>query len=176
MAVVTPPEAAAARHVGEMPLLIRDCNIDEDRHGLRACVVALQDVERQLEPALPPGEAIADAYLTFLIDQCRRLAGRVLVAEDGRRIAGFVCVLGKVMPGQPEEPPAEYAYISDLIVLPEYQRQGLGRRLLGRAEALAREAGVGTLRVGVLAKNRAAHQFYGSVGFSDFEVELVKLL
>jgi GNAT superfamily N-acetyltransferase len=109
-----------------------------DRKGLRECIVALQDYERQLEPTFPAGEAMADAYLTFLFDQCARLY-----------------------------PPQEYAYISDLVVLPQHRGQGLGGNLLARAEALAREAGVGSIHVGVLAKNRAAHELYRNRGFSD---------
>ena len=91
-------------------------------------------------------------------------------------MAGFVCVLTKVLPEEPSDSPHEYAYISDLVVLPQHRGQGLGGKLLARAEALAREAGVGTLHVGVLAKNRAAQKLYQNMGFSDFHVQLAKRL
>jgi ribosomal protein S18 acetylase RimI-like enzyme len=156
--------------------MIRQCDPTGDRKGLRECIVALQDFERRLEPTLPAGEAMADAYLTFLFDQCARLSGQILVAEDEAGIAGFVCVLTKVLPDEPNDPPEEYAYISDLVVLPQHRGQGAGGNLLARAEALAREAGVGTLHVGVLAKNRAAHDLYRSRGFSDLHIQLVKHL
>jgi GNAT superfamily N-acetyltransferase len=156
--------------------MIRECDPTADRKGLRECIVALQDFERRLEPTLPAGEAMADAYLTFLFDQCARLSGRILVAEDEAGIAGFVCVLTKVLPEEPSDPPQEYAYISDLVVLHRHRGQGAGGNLLARAEALAREAGVGTLHVGVLAKNRAAHELYRSRGFSDLHIQLVKHL
>jgi hypothetical protein len=52
--------------------MIRDY---EPRHHqqLRACMVELQDFERCLEPALPEGEQMADAYLAFLFEKCARL-------------------------------------------------------------------------------------------------------
>lgn len=159
-----------------MPAVIRVCDPTGDRKGLRECIVALQDFERRIEPTLPAGEAMADAYLTFLFDQCARLSGRILVAEGEVGISGFVCVLTKVLPEEPDDPPEECAYISDLVVLPQHRGLGLGGKLLARAEALAREAGVGSLHVGVLAKNRAAHELYRSRGFSDLHVQLVKRL
>ena len=159
-----------------MPVVIRECDPVGDRQGLRDCIVELQDFERALEPTLPAGETMADSYLTFLFDQCARSSGRILVAEDVGGVAGFVCVLTKVLPEEPSDPPHEYAYISDLVVLPRHRGRGLGGNLLARAEALAREAGVGSLHVGVLAKNQAAHELYQNMGFSDFQVQLVKRL
>jgi GNAT superfamily N-acetyltransferase len=159
-----------------MPPIIRECDPTRDRKGLRECIVALQDFERRLEPTLPAGEAIADAYLTFLFDQCARWSGQIVVAEDEVGIAGFVCVLTKVLPEEPNDPPQEYAYISDLVVLPRHRGQGVGGNLLARAEAVVRETGVGSLHVGVLAKNRAAHELYRSRGFNDLHIQLVKRL
>src|SRR5438093_1255349 len=101
-----------------------------DRQHLRLCVVELQDFERQIDPALPAGEQMADAYLEFLFERCARWCGQIFVAEIDRAIVGFVGVLTRVPPEVPDESPAEYAYISDLVVLPSYRRRGIGRALL----------------------------------------------
>ena len=160
----------------DAPEMIRDYEPDRHHHRLRTCVVELQDFERGLEPALPDGQHIAETYLAFLLDRCARLSGKVFVAEVDDAVVGFVGVLTKVEPEEPDEDQTDYAYISDLVVLPSYRDQGLGRALLQRAEAFARGRGARILRVGVLAKNRGALALYHTMGFTDYQVQLVKRL
>jgi len=85
-------------------------------------------------------------------------------------------VLAEVLPEQPDEDQAAYAYISDLVVLPSYRRQGIARELLRHAEAYAGARGAKLLRIGVLAKNRIARDLYGKLGFEDYQLQLVKKL
>ncbi len=54
-----------------------------------------------------------------------------------------------------DDPPGEYALVTDLIVREGFRRRGLGRALLREAERLARDAGAG-----VLSDNREAHALY----------------
>ena len=129
-----------------------------------------------LEPSLPRGEDMADAYLTFLLDRCSKTAGRVLVAEIDHRVVGFIALLARVAPEEPDEDQTPYAYISDLVVLPRHRRRGVGRALLERAEALARSSTARVLRVGVLAKNESAARLYRVAGFSDYQRQLAKRL
>jgi GNAT superfamily N-acetyltransferase len=67
-----------------------------------------------------------------------------------------------------------YAYISDLVVRAAHRRRGIGRDLLVRAEAFAREFGAKQVKVGVLVRNEATHTFYRTDGFRDYTVQLVK--
>ena len=156
--------------------MIRDYEDARHHQQLRACLVELQDFERSFEPALPEGHQMADAYLAFLLERCERCSGKVFVAEVDDSVVGFASVLAKVLPEEPDENQAEYAYIADLVVLPSYRQQGLGRALLQHVEAFARERGAKILRVGVLAGNRHARDLYHNVGFADFQVQLVKRL
>src|SRR5574341_1220594 len=110
--------------------MIRDYDPARDREPLRECVIHLQEHERGLEPALPEGRTMVDAYLDFLFDRCARMSGKLLVGEVDGRVAGFVGVFGRVPPEEPDEEQADYAYISDLVVLPSHRGHGLGRRLL----------------------------------------------
>jgi len=156
--------------------MIRDYEPGRHRDRLRSCIVELQEFERGLEPALPRGEEMADAYLAFLLKRCSEADGRVLVAEVDHVVVGFVGVLAKVAPTEPDDDPMPYAYISDLVVLPRYRQRGIGRALLAQAEAFARSSGARILRVGVLAKNDPAARLYRAIGFSDYQVQLVKRL
>jgi ribosomal protein S18 acetylase RimI-like enzyme len=154
--------------------VIRECDPVRDRSGLRACVVELQDFERNIEPTLPKGEEMADRYLAHMLRRCADGTGRIYVAEADGLIVGFVGVLARVVP-EPDESQA-YAYVSDLVVLPPYRRRGLGQALLERAEAYARREGARTLRVGVLARNDGAGRLYRRLGFADYTVQLTKPL
>jgi ribosomal protein S18 acetylase RimI-like enzyme len=156
--------------------MIRDYEPAHHRDQVRSCIVELQEFERALEPSLPRGEDMADAYLTFLLDRCSKTAGRVVVAETDHRVVGFIALLARVVPEEPDEGQTPYAYISDLVVLPRYRRRGVGRALLERAEALARSSGARVLRVGVLAKNESAARLYRVAGFSDYQRQLAKRL
>jgi ribosomal protein S18 acetylase RimI-like enzyme len=98
------------------------------------------------------------------------------VAEVAGDVVGFVCVWARVRPDEPEDDPSAYAYVSDLVVRAVHRRCGIGRRLLSAAEGHARSRGMRSLRISVLARNDAARSLYGSAGFEEYEVELVKPL
>ena len=143
---------------------------------MRACFVALQDFEHALDASAPCGDAIADVYLDRMFARCATWAGRVFVAESDGAVVGFVCVWGRVPPQEPDEPPADYAYVSDLVVLARWRRGGIGRALLQRAEAYARALGMHAIGIGVMAANREARALYDAAGYRPVHVELRKTL
>lgn len=59
--------------------------------------------------------------------------------------------------------------IHDLAVRPEYRQQGVGRRLLERVEAKARELGCCKLTLEVREDNHPAQRLYRTVGFGNVE-------
>jgi ribosomal protein S18 acetylase RimI-like enzyme len=146
-----------------------------DGAAVVACMVELQDYERSLEPALPAGVAVADAYLAHLRAKCRAHGGEVLVAEVDGIVVGFVGILTKVAGSAPDDP-AEHAYISDLVVRETFRGQGIGRALMDVAESRARAAGAALLRVGVLVRNERAARLYRAAGFRDYTIQLQKEL
>lgn len=157
-------------------MMIRGYDPSRDRAELRECVIQLQEYERALEPALPGGETMAEAYLAFLLERYEKFSGKILVLDLDRKVVGFVAVQTRVPPEEPDEEQAEYAFISDLVVLPSERGRGLGRALLQEAEAFARQRGARTLRVGVLAANHPARRLYHRQGFADYQIQLVKRL
>lgn len=145
-----------------------------NQEQVERCIIALQDFERSLEDDRVEGATIARRYLLELLDTCRKQSGQLFVAQVEGRIAGFVCVW---LEGEPESyltDHAPYGYISDLVVLPPYRRQGLGSALLARAEVFAREQGAPALRINVLARNEGAKVVYHQAGFRDYEIRLLK--
>lgn len=161
--------------IDDREMRIRDFDPGRDRAGLRDCIVELQDFERVLEPGLPAGTDIADAYFELTIKHCSPPAGHLLVAESGRAIVGFVSI-EIVTKLHPDEEQAPYAYVSDLVVLPQHRGRGVGTALLERAEVCARNAGVSVLRIAVFVKNQEAARLYRRFGFADYRTQMVKRL
>ena len=145
-----------------------------DAPHLRQCVVALQEIERGIDPRLRPGETMADAYCARIHARCREADGHVLVAELDGAVVGFVAVLTREMFTELYDPPGSYAYVTDLVVLAPYRHRGIGRALLERAEALALAAGAPELRIGVLARNVAARRLYLAADFAPHVEILTK--
>lgn len=158
-----------------MPLSIREYR-DPDAVGLRACIVALQDYERSIDPRLLPGDTIADAYRAILQARGAESQGTIFVADRQGAIIGFVAVLAHVLQTELDEPPGTYALVSDLMVMPACRGHGIGRALLQHGERYARTAGATELRVGVLSDNPGAHGLYRTAGFAPYFELLVKRL
>jgi ribosomal protein S18 acetylase RimI-like enzyme len=147
-----------------------------DLPAVRACFIALQDFEGALDPRLPSGPTIVDGYLEGLMRRCSAHGGRLFVSEEQSRVIGFVSVLGAVASNSPEDDPTPFAYVDDLVVLPEYRHQGHGRALLERAEAYAVASGRSSLRLRVKGRNQRARAFYAAAGYAEYELELEKRL
>lgn len=142
--------------------------------GLRECLIELQDFERAIDSRMPRGADIADEYIPEMMVRCRECKGKIFVAEIAGEVAGYTTVLAKVTSDEPTDAGVEYGFISDLVVLEKYRRQGLGRRLLEAAETYSRSCDVQWLRIGFLAGNQAAIDLYRSAGFSNLYQELEK--
>jgi ribosomal protein S18 acetylase RimI-like enzyme len=157
-------------------LEIREFDPPRDCAAVRACFVELQDFERKIDPRMPSGEQVADAYLELMHRRCREFDGAVLVAEVDRALVGFVTVWARFRSAEPDDDPSEHGFVSDLVVTEAQRRRGIGRALLRAAEARAREAGAGALCLSVKAGNTAARSLYAAEGFVVSEILLEKRL
>jgi len=89
----------------------------------------------------------------------------IFVCERDGALLGFCSVrIDRAPPIQLEVRRAE---ITDLIVLANERRRGLGRRLVERALAWVVERGVERCEVRVASLNDEGQQFWRSLGFGD---------
>ncbi len=88
---------------------------------------------------------------------CLRVGYRCWLYEHGERIVGYTIMSLAV--GE--------AHILNLCIDPDYQGQGLGRRLLRRLLNLAREGGADTVFLEVRPSNPGALALYLSEGFNE---------
>ena len=147
-----------------------------DAEEVGRCIGQLADFERRIDRRVLPADAVAGWYLDDLLSDCAEHSGTIFIAEVEGSIAGFAVVLAKVPNEDKDEEPYDYAYISDLAVLDRFRKRGIGRALMERAEAFARERGARWLRVNVLARNEGARRLYEDRGFRDRLILLEKPL
>lgn len=96
----------------------------------------------------------------------------VLVAEDDRgRPVGFVSVGRETdFTGKPQ------AYVGELAVAGEAEGAGVGRALMGAAEAWARGCGLRLVVLETGAANARARGFYARLGYVEESVKLAKVV
>ncbi len=146
-----------------------------DAAALRACYVELQDHLRTLDPDMPDGETVVDAYLARMLERCATWDGAVTVAIVGGDVVGFVCVWARVPP-EPDEPQEPYAFVSDVFVRPAHRGRGIGRALVDAAVEHARTHGAAIVKLDVLLGNADARRLYERRGFAARLVEMAKPL
>ncbi len=98
----------------------------------------------------------------------------VLVADDETRgeIAGFVHVVTAVDFFTAER----HGHVSDLVVARQGEGRGVGRALLERAEAWARDMGYRLLSLNVFEENARARHLYAKAGYVAEMTKFVKEL
>lgn len=148
----------------------------EDAAQLEARNVELQDFQRRIDPYQLDGQTLAPRYVAYMFERCAETDGKVFVAELDGQVVGFISVWAKVKATAIEEEAYEFAYVSDLAVMPDYRGRGIGKALLRAAEDYAVEQGATILRLGVLAKNEVARKLYHDYGFEERIIALTKNL
>ena len=72
-------------------MIIREYR-SSDYPAVRECFIELQEAERAIDGRLPSGASVADTCLHGLLERCRRLDGRLFVAETEGRVVGYASV------------------------------------------------------------------------------------
>lgn len=95
---------------------------------------------------------------------------RVLVARKGKNIVGTLHLHTKkpwAIDVSYFTPVKKVLYLTHMAVIPEMQRQGIGRRLLEEAEKQARNWPVGAIRLDAFDAEAGAGAFYTKCGFRE---------
>ena len=132
----------------------------DDRHA----VLHLIDVYAR--DAMGSGQPLPEDTGRRTIDGLRsHPAGSQFVAHDGDQPVGLaVCFSGfSTFAGRP------LINVHDLIVLPDYRRQGIARALLKHVETVARQSDCCKLTLEVRHDNATAKSLYQQRGFSAGE-------
>ena len=148
----------------------------EDQACVKQCIIELQEFERNLEADRVEGERVVERNFQELQEEHNQNTGRMFVAEIEEEVVGFINIRFEHESQTYLSSLVDYAYISDLVVLPAYRGRGIGTMLLQQAEDFARQQGATVLKIQVLAKNQLAADVYQRVGFRPYEITLLKHL
>jgi len=123
-----------------------------------------------LRLALPP---LVEGAYERLVEYVLAREHDVLVADVDGAARGFALLLYDL----PDEITlTEQAFIAYMAVEPDWQRRGVGRRLLASIEDLARQRGLPYLSLMVTEDNAPARALYETSGFSTERRMMTKAL
>ncbi|WP_457555661.1 N-acetyltransferase family protein [Candidatus Pyrohabitans sp.] len=133
------------------------------RGDLPAFLEAYREAYRGLEEYSYSSRRRIKAYLHWLITRDR---DGVFVAEVGEKLAGFICTDSRWI----SDTGKAVGAVHELVVLPDYRRRGVARRLMEAGLNYLREKGCNTVELWVGVKNHSAIRFYESLGFEAGDV------
>jgi|GEM_PF-666827 len=111
------------------------------------------------------------------VRRLRKARGFFLIAEVGGTPAGFLAAAVAGFPprwARLEERPNLQGHIDDVFVEPGVRNRGVGTALFKAAERRFRAMGCDNLRLGVVAGNEVAREFYRGLGFQEHRLGLRK--
>ena len=86
---------------------------------------------------------------------------RTFVADADGEVVGFATAVQTLAIGYPNG----YIKLNGLAVLPAFQRQGIGKKLMERVEKLAVERGASAIGLASGFQRTGAHEFYERLGY-----------
>lgn len=108
-------------------------------------------------------------YALYLRDRMREIDSAVFVAEEEGQLIGVIVASIRVQNAFFET--RRYGYVSDLMVVSEMRRRGLGRLLWERAALWFRSLGIEVVRLHVATRSPEARAFWRAAGAEDFLAE-----
>ncbi|MDU0200123.1 N-acetyltransferase family protein [Paenibacillus sp. MAH-36] len=106
---------------------------------------------------------VAMGWYRSFSDQVNKV---IWVAEKSGQVVGVAMLEMKKSPSYEALVPRSYAYLNELAVSPDFQRQGIGTLLYQASAAWARDQGASFLELNVWEFNESAIAFYRSLGMS----------
>jgi ribosomal protein S18 acetylase RimI-like enzyme len=114
------------------------------------------------DPGWPPRDR---AFFQSMLND-----GAVLIAEAARQPVGMAVLKLKTGPATPVRAERSFVELDSLVVLPQYEGQGIGQQLMHQAETWTRRKGMRALELSVWAFNERAARFYDRSGY-DVQVQ-----
>lgn len=144
---------------------------------LEQCVFELQKNEYDVFSRYwaDPAEA-AKSYIPFLLDYLEKNNGKMFVVEMDNKIVGFAAAtVQDNKKGDPCRKEMLTAYVTDIVTLKDYRKNGVGRELLKETEKYAIKMGAEYISLNVQIGNDAL-DFYHKEGYQERIVWMDKKL
>ena len=155
---------------------VRDADVARDKLALQRFILGSNTYEAQFESDRRLDAAVGEEFLPELVERATTKQGRIFVAEDGDVILGWaVCYVEQEETYvRPEERP--YGFVAELFVEEAARGHHVGRTLLKSCEDHFRALGLKSVHIGALSPNVRAVNAYRAAGYTDYAINLRKLL
>lgn len=112
----------------------------------------------------------------FIKSMINSLNSDYIVIEDDDKIIGYLLIEKRESPYKTYESfkEDEFAYIYEVVILPEYRLKGYGKYLIEEAQKWAKERNLKSIELNVLSNNYNAMAFYEKVGFENYQIKMRK--
>ncbi len=155
---------------------IRDADLSRDTAVLQRFIVSSNIYEARFESDRRLDAGAGPEYLLQLVDSATKKRGRIFVAEEGGSPIGWaVCYVEQHEPFV-KEAERPYGYVSELFVEEAYRGRHIGRALLNACEDHFRALGMKTVLIAALSANTRALNAYRATGYTDYAINLRKVL
>jgi ribosomal protein S18 acetylase RimI-like enzyme len=127
---------------------------------------------------LTPKPEYKDIYFNNVITKVNNGKGRIIVAEDGDKLVGYIIGTIEEIVGEDlfEFKPAKEGFITDIFVKEEYRRQGIAEKLMNMIIDFFEKEECDYVKLYTQASNHNAQNLYRKEGFSDYNKKMVKIL
>jgi GNAT superfamily N-acetyltransferase len=123
----------------------------------------------QLDPRFRLRADAMGRYALYLRERMREIDSAVFVAEEEGRVVGVA--VGSIRVQNAFFETRRYGYVSDLVVVPDARRRGVGRALWERVALWFRSLGIAVVRLHVATRSPGARAFWRTAGAEDFLAE-----
>lgn len=142
-----------------------------DRDAVEALWSALHEEQERLDERFSMADDARQRWRNDFQGWLRGTGRWMWVAEREERIVGFLTAERNYLP--PIYRAVNELFLTEIFVLPEARRLGVGRALVEKAIALASEEEVERIRLIALSKNDVSHAFWRSFGAAPFSETLL---
>lgn len=126
----------------------------------------------EFDPTIKPEFATTEDGEKYYKEHIESDAKIALVAEDGDKIVAYL--VGGIEEASDYRNIGRIFETEDMWVEDEYRSQRIGKQLMDKAEAWAKEKGINKMRVIASYKNEKAIKFYKREGYSEYDLILEK--
>ncbi len=144
----------------------------QDFEKLKSIKLKSKIAERKYNESLRPINKVEKRYSYYLKRDLAFKDRAIFIAIKNDKIMGMI--LGKIVNTLSITKFRKRGYISNLYVLPEQRRKGIGKRMAKALIKWFRAKNIKNLRLEVYSKNRPALNIYDKLGFKEYTIKMKK--
>ena len=154
--------------------VICECRIEDLDSSIKHLWMCLAQEMFEIESITIPSEANSNLWLNFVRDGLLKRRNILITAKVGERIVGYALL---TLPRKGTfEVQETFGVVSELYVLPDFRKRGIGKKLLEECLGRIKAEGFKSARISALLGDKDAIQLYKKIGFRVFMHNLTKKL